>query len=672
MCRLCVLKGKSLKQSDLPPFDTTFFLPFSEIDDLSKFIDWDASSYLPKYIQQLIPIQIVPLKTTGDGNCLLHAVSRAIYGVELYYELLRGRVEEELRVNQEWYLQCTELTEADWTSSLNQSKQSGLYLDFSHIFALSNVIKRPIIMYASEEDTERFGMGEVGVAATFVPSRHPYTECKSSPIYISWGSKIRNHYVPLIGLEGKPLPELPILKVAFPSQLKDTPVENYLHFSAAPKPPSSAIPDHSIDHDKAQNSQNNSVSALSYFTFDSLVEPASNQTLSTDIAQLLTERLSYQLLEELTRQNSKSQIMSFQLTLPDKILLLSYDRNDSPSDVALKFVEKHSLSPSLLPELNRILTLNASKEYSYLPFIGEKLFYDTFKKENFNFHATFEQIYASNKALYHQNVEGKQWMTDQEREILNVIREITERPSSSPSSHMFYYDQSHLHLLRKLLKWPKKDTLSVLNLMHMMILHENGKAKSSQQIRIILVDMFLSSVDEAREILSLSVPSPLSSFPMSALSREERNLYEQICHLGLFLLVNMCSQDSLFQVLLMTLSIINRVIQHNTHSKNVFLRETLATVYLNLAMSLCGYNLYFEKKEMISILVNWLEHETELSVSFYILLAIGNLAYDDQHICRYLKFYTQIMNQLENNLKEEPSVNVRNVASDLIHLLANN
>ena len=37
-----------------------------------------------------------PLQATGDGNCLIHSVSKAIFGVECWYQVLRNMVVAEL------------------------------------------------------------------------------------------------------------------------------------------------------------------------------------------------------------------------------------------------------------------------------------------------------------------------------------------------------------------------------------------------------------------------------------------------------------------------------------------------------------------------------------------------------------------------------------------------
>ena len=114
---------------------------------------------------------LIPLYTTGDGNCLLHAASLAMWGIEdkqfilrnaLYNSLItatpdsntlqdrcRQSVGEVLRgvnVNlsdRDW--------EGEWRTIVNQAtpNTSGYYqsLEESHIFVLANIIRRPIIVY---------------------------------------------------------------------------------------------------------------------------------------------------------------------------------------------------------------------------------------------------------------------------------------------------------------------------------------------------------------------------------------------------------------------------------------------------------------------------------------------------------------------------------------------
>jgi len=124
-------------------------------------MDWECAQYITSQVSAAIPHAVVPLRTTGDGNCLLHAVSRALWGVELYYEVLRSLMAEELRTNQEWYKKVVQFEELDFAQALKQADGANQHLQFLHVFALSNVLKRPVIIYASDSDAERFGLGEV-------------------------------------------------------------------------------------------------------------------------------------------------------------------------------------------------------------------------------------------------------------------------------------------------------------------------------------------------------------------------------------------------------------------------------------------------------------------------------------------------------------------------------
>ncbi|KAL6047584.1 Deubiquitinating protein VCIP135 [Balamuthia mandrillaris] len=232
MCIWCVLHGQTLgggKEEELPSSDTTFTLPLSYLQDggetLDSVIDWDTVANLPETLAKEIPERLVPLKTTGDGNCLLHAVSRALWGVELYHDLLRKRLHQELTEHQEWYRRVASaegqlFNDTDWSRILGNAARTGSYLEFMHTFALTNVLKRPILLYASDRDVETFGEGENGVAAMFLPARIGAEQClKQRPVVLAWQNWRKNHYVPVVGIAGRNFVEWPRLKVAFPGAL---------------------------------------------------------------------------------------------------------------------------------------------------------------------------------------------------------------------------------------------------------------------------------------------------------------------------------------------------------------------------------------------------------------------------------------------------------------------
>jgi hypothetical protein len=164
MCIFCILYGhKLLTSQKLPTTETTFRLSkaiYSNQETFYDMIEWSAVDYVTTRLKPLIPGKVVPLQTTGDGNCLLHAISRAIWGVEVFSNLLRKRLHEELQTNIEWYKKAAPLP-GDVEAAIRQAEQKGQTLSFLHVFALSNLLKRPIIVYASDEDIENFGTGEV-------------------------------------------------------------------------------------------------------------------------------------------------------------------------------------------------------------------------------------------------------------------------------------------------------------------------------------------------------------------------------------------------------------------------------------------------------------------------------------------------------------------------------
>lgn len=175
----------------------------------------------------------VPFSTTGDGNCLTHAVSRGIFGVEMWFAELRSRMVIELEDNREWY--TANIAKADgldaagareaFNEYLLQAK-SGMendvadgeeffedgppralrlvrhareassrrvlrrpmreedllhgtdgYLSFVHVIALAHVVGRPIMVMDNGVQMAKFGFGTGGTWGTFVPSRYVTEVC---------------------------------------------------------------------------------------------------------------------------------------------------------------------------------------------------------------------------------------------------------------------------------------------------------------------------------------------------------------------------------------------------------------------------------------------------------------------------------------------------------------
>eukprot|EP00727_Mastigamoeba_balamuthi_P005546 m51a1_g1610 putative deubiquitinating protein vcip135 (561) ;mRNA; r:197952-200076 len=191
MCLLCQLVGAVARGGGtrMPPTTTTFAYPASAegvpaVAELAGDVDELACRYLDATLRTRgvrVRADVFPLSTTGDGNCLLHAVSRAMWGVETHDVALR-------KSDDAW-----------WESIVRAAETPGQYLEFLHCFALANAIRRPILVFASDWDVARTQvLAEGGAAAVFLPVRIPPEEVSSRrPIALAWASGEMRHFVAL-------------------------------------------------------------------------------------------------------------------------------------------------------------------------------------------------------------------------------------------------------------------------------------------------------------------------------------------------------------------------------------------------------------------------------------------------------------------------------------------
>lgn len=246
MCILCLLYGQQLAtEKQLPSSDTTFVYPTGVLDP-ARDVDWEAAEYLSSLWpgDSVVPCALAPLQTTGDGDCVIHAVSRAMWGVELFHGVLRGKLKDELSENSAWYRERLgefQGSEGEWKDIVRIAGKEGSHLGFAHVFALANVLRRPIVVLASQSDIVRYGQGEGGVAATCLPLRHRPEDCATRmPITLAWSNSVKHHCVPLIAVEGAPRIPLPVVAVAYAGTSGHTSEELlslYVDFSAQVKEP---------------------------------------------------------------------------------------------------------------------------------------------------------------------------------------------------------------------------------------------------------------------------------------------------------------------------------------------------------------------------------------------------------------------------------------------------
>ncbi|XP_066508884.1 deubiquitinating protein VCPIP1-like [Hoplias malabaricus] len=163
---------------------------------------------------------LIPVHVDGDGHCLVHAVSRALVGRELFWHALRENLKLHFKQNLDRYKALFQdfIDNAEWEDIINECDPlfvppEGVPLGLRniHIFGLANVLHRPIILLDSLS-----GMRSSGdYSATFLPGLVPEEQCRgkdgslNKPICIAWSSSGRNHYLPLVGIKGMSLPRLP-------------------------------------------------------------------------------------------------------------------------------------------------------------------------------------------------------------------------------------------------------------------------------------------------------------------------------------------------------------------------------------------------------------------------------------------------------------------------------
>ncbi|XP_077438475.1 tumor necrosis factor alpha-induced protein 3 [Vanacampus margaritifer] len=172
--------------------------------------------------------KMVPLRTNGDGNCLLHAASQYMLGVQdtdlvlrkaLHGVLkdtdagvFRARFQAELLHSQEFTQTGLRYTTTNWEDEWEKivkmaspvSSSNGLQFDSLediHIFVLSNILRRPIIVIADQvlrSLKSGSSISPLNVGGIYLPLHWPPAECYKYPIVLGYDSQ---HFAPLITIK---------------------------------------------------------------------------------------------------------------------------------------------------------------------------------------------------------------------------------------------------------------------------------------------------------------------------------------------------------------------------------------------------------------------------------------------------------------------------------------
>ncbi|XP_043221105.1 deubiquitinating protein VCPIP1-like [Amphibalanus amphitrite] len=166
--------------------------------------------------------RLVPIHADGDGHCLVHALSRALTGRELFWHPLRMNLQQHFTDNMGQYRELFRefISAEDWPLIVDECDPDYVPPDGQphglrniHVFGLANVLRRPIVLLDSFTGLRSSG----DYAALFLPALVPPDQCRSgasrqlnSPLCLAWSSAGRNHYIALVPVKDRKLPRLPV------------------------------------------------------------------------------------------------------------------------------------------------------------------------------------------------------------------------------------------------------------------------------------------------------------------------------------------------------------------------------------------------------------------------------------------------------------------------------
>lgn len=178
--------------------------------------------------------RLVPLKTNGDGNCLLHAASQFMWGIQdidltLRKTLWDALMETDTRnFKYRWEIESVRSQEFDATglrydtknwdeewqkvvkmaAITSHSDHHGLSyesLEEIHIFVLANILRRPIIVIADRvlrSFDNNASLAPLHFGGIYLPLHWPANECYKYPIVLGYDMQ---HFSPLVAIKDRNL-----------------------------------------------------------------------------------------------------------------------------------------------------------------------------------------------------------------------------------------------------------------------------------------------------------------------------------------------------------------------------------------------------------------------------------------------------------------------------------
>uniref|UniRef100_A0AAQ6A2W6 ubiquitinyl hydrolase 1 n=1 Tax=Amphiprion ocellaris TaxID=80972 RepID=A0AAQ6A2W6_AMPOC len=177
---------------------------------------------------------LLPLATSGDGNCLLHAASLGMWGFHdrdlmlrksLYALMDHGLEREALKRRWRWQ-QTQQNKEEEWQKEWNEllklasseprihystngtngaeSSDEPVYesLEEFHVFVLAHVLRRPIVVVADTmlRDSGGEAFAPIPFGGIYLPLEVPAAKCHRSPLVLAYDQA---HFSALVSMEQK-------------------------------------------------------------------------------------------------------------------------------------------------------------------------------------------------------------------------------------------------------------------------------------------------------------------------------------------------------------------------------------------------------------------------------------------------------------------------------------
>jgi hypothetical protein len=167
-----------------------------------------------------LPLELYAIKTCGDGDCLLHAISLGLWGREDTNRYLRGLLS--LALSSEKFCHdllsywCEEELQRDISLGFSAARdlqeiqnefhltagiahEPGRYLEGIHIASLANILRRPIICYSQDvsggdnQSSEECRTGQ-SLSGIYLPIMHQPKDCCHVPLVIVYTMLGQTHH----------------------------------------------------------------------------------------------------------------------------------------------------------------------------------------------------------------------------------------------------------------------------------------------------------------------------------------------------------------------------------------------------------------------------------------------------------------------------------------------